>query len=161
MVKILLIALIAILAIAASVGGTVGVTEYLHHASPTVAAGEAPKPPPPTPKPLYFATLTDVTVSIPPDTGAAATSYVDFSVQLSTYDQSALVTFEELQPIIKAAVITLLMNETSQSLQDPQTRVDLTKGCLHIANEVLDRNASYSPADPFGSAYITNLVVQD
>jgi flagellar basal body-associated protein FliL len=159
MLKILLIVLIAILAVAASVGGTLGVTEYLHHPNPTVASGQPPKPPPP--KPLYFATLSDVTVSIPPETGAAATSYVDFSVQLSTYDQNALVPFEELQPIIKSAVITLLMNETSQSLQDPQTRVDLTKGCLHIANEVLDRNASYSPVDPFGSAYITNLVVQD
>ena len=159
MVKILLIVLIAILGIAATIGGTLGVSEYLHHASPTVASGAAPKPP--APKPLFFATLTDVTVSIPPTTGAAATSYVNFSVQLATYDQAALVTFDELQPIIKAAVITLLMNETSQSLQDPQTRVDLTKSCLHIANEVLDRNASYNPADPFGSAYITNLVVQD
>jgi flagellar basal body-associated protein FliL len=159
MVKILLIVLIAILAIAATIGGTLGVTEYLHHASPTVASGVAPKPPPP--KPVYFATLTDVTVSIPPETGAPATSYLEFSVQFSSNDQNSLVTFEELQPIIKAAVITLLMNETSQSLQDPQTRVDLTKGCLHIANEVLDRNASYNPPNPFSSAYITNLVVQD
>ena len=159
MLKVLLIVLIVILAIAAGVGGTLGVTDYMHHADPTVASGHAPKAAPP--KPLYFANLTDVTVSIPPETGAAATSYVDFSIQISTYDQNALVPFEELQPIIKAAIITLLMNETSQSLQDPQTRVDLTKGCLHIANEVLDRNASFSPADPFGSAYITNLVVQD
>jgi flagellar basal body-associated protein FliL len=159
MVKILLIVLLAIIAIAASIGGTLGVSAYLHHATPTVASGEAPKPPPP--KPVYFATLTDVTVSIPPQTGAAATSYVNFSVQLSTNDQNALVPFEELQPIIKAAVITLLMNETSQSLQDPQARVDLTKGCLHIANDVVDRNASYSPPNRFGAAYITNLVVQD
>jgi len=159
MVKILLIVLIAILAVAATIGGTLGVSEYLHHANPTVASGAAPKPPPP--KPVYFATLTDVTVSIPPETGAAATSYLEFSVQFSSNDQNSLVTFEELQPIIKAAIITLLMNETSQSLQDPQTRVDLTKGCLHIANEVLDRNASYNPPNPFNSAYITNLVVQD
>ncbi len=158
MLKVLLVVLIVILAIAAGVGGTLGVTDYMHHPNATVASGQAPKP---LPRPVYFATLTDVTVSIPPQAGAAATSYVDFSVQLSTYDQNALVTFEELQPIIKAAVITLLMNETSQSLQDPQTRVDLTKSCLHIANDVLDRNASYSPSNPFGSAYITNLVVQD
>jgi flagellar basal body-associated protein FliL len=161
MLKILLVVLIVILAMAACIGGTLGVTEYLHHASATVASGQAPKPPPPAPKPLYFSTLTDITVSIPPQAGAAATSYVEFSVQLSTYDQAALVTFEDLQPIIKAAVITLLMNETSQSLQDPQTRVDLTKSCLHIANDVLARNASFSPPSPFGAAYITNLVVQD
>ena len=159
MLKALLIVLIVILAIAAGIGGTLGVTEYVHHVTATVASGDMPKAAPP--KPLFFATLSDVTVSIPPEAGSPATSYVEFSVQLSTYDQNALVTFEELQPIIKSAVITLLMNETSQSLQDPQTRVDLTKGCLHIANDVLDRNASYTPANPFGSAYITNLVVQD
>ena len=159
MLKALLVVLIVILAIAAGIGGTLGVTDYMHHANATVASNAAPKPP--APKPLYFATLTDVTVSIPPQVGAAATSYVEFSVQLSTFDQNALVTFEELQPIIRAAVITLLMNETSATLQDPQTRVDLTKGCLHIANDVLDRNASYNPPNPFGSAYITNLVVQD
>jgi flagellar basal body-associated protein FliL len=158
MVKILLAVLIVVLALAAGIGGTLGVTEFMHHPAPTVASGQAPKPPP---KPVYFATLTDVTVSIPPAAGDASTSYVNFSVQLSTFDQNALVTFEELQPIIKAAVITLLMNETSQTLQDPQTRVDLTKGCLHIANDVLNRNASYSPANPFVAAYITNLVVQD
>jgi flagellar basal body-associated protein FliL len=159
MVKVLLIVLIAMVAIAASIGGTLVVSGSMHHAASTVASGQAPKPPPP--KPVYFATLTDITVSIPPQTGAAATSYVNFSVQLSTYDQNALVPFEELQPIIKAAIITLLMNETSQSLQDPQARVDLTKDCLHIANDVVDRNASYSPVNPFSAAYITNLVVQD
>ena len=159
MLKILVIVLGAILVIALSIGGTIGVIAYLHHPAPNVASGQPPKPPPP--KPIYFANLSDVTVSIPPETGAAATSYVAFSVQLSTSDQNAMMTFEELQPIIKSAVITLLMNETSQSLQDPQTRVDLTKGCLHIANDVLARNASFTPSNPFSSAYITNLVVQN
>jgi flagellar basal body-associated protein FliL len=156
--KILLIVLLVVFAVAASVGGTFGAMEYMHHAAIPAASADSPKP---VAKALYFATLSDITVSIPPENGTAATSYVEFSVQLSTYDQNALVTFEELQPIIKSAVITLLMNETSQSLQDPATRVDLTKGCLHIANDVLSRNASYSPANPFTAAYITNLVVQD
>jgi flagellar basal body-associated protein FliL len=158
MMKTVLLVLLVLFAVAASIGGTFGAMEYMHHMGPTMAAND---PPPKPPKLLYFATLSDITVSIPPENGTAATSYVEFSVQLSTYDQNALVTFEELQPIIKSAVITLLMNETSQSLQDPQTRVDLSKGCLHIANDVLTRNASYNPPNPFTAAYITNLVVQD
>jgi flagellar basal body-associated protein FliL len=158
MLKTLLAVLLILFAVAASVGGTVGAMQYLHHAGPLLAASDVVKLPA---KPLYFATLSDITVSIPPESDSAATSYLEFSVQLSTYDQNALVTFEELQPIIKSDVITLLMNETSQSLQDPQTRVDLTKGCLHIVNDVLSRNAGYSPPNPFISAYITNLVVQD
>ncbi|MBW4024770.1 MAG: flagellar basal body-associated FliL family protein [Proteobacteria bacterium] len=144
----------------AAVGGTVGIMTYLHHPSAAAATAAVPPKPKVAPSPL-FATLANVTVSIPPESGAAATSYVEFSVQLSTQDQTALVTFEELQPIIKAAIMTLLMNETSASLQDPQTRVDLTKGCLHIVNDVLNRNASDMPRSPFSAAYITNLVVQD
>jgi flagellar basal body-associated protein FliL len=158
MLKTLLVILLVFVAMAMSVGGTLGAMQYLHHAGNVTSSTEVMKP---KPKAVYFATLSDITVSIPPESGTAATSYVEFSVQLSTNDQSALVTFEELQPIIKSSVITLLMNETSQTLQDPQTRVDLAKGCLHIANDVLDRNASFTPSKPFTAAYITNLVVQD
>jgi flagellar basal body-associated protein FliL len=158
MLKALLIVLVALFAVIASVGGTLGAMQYLHHPDSVTPSADSVKPPT---KPIYFATLSDITVSIPPQSDTAATSYVEFSVQLSTYDQSALVYFEEMEPIIKSAVIALLMNETSQSLQDPQTRVDLSKGCLHIANDVLARNASYTPANPFTAAYITNLVVQD
>lgn len=120
MLKILLIAGAILLALVAGVGGTFGVMQMSHHGPAAVAMASpvAPLPPPkPVAKPLYFATLSDITVSIPPQAGAAATSYVDFSVQMSTYDEGALVVFEELQPIIKAAIITLLMNETSQTLQ--------------------------------------------
>jgi len=112
-------------------------------------------------KKIYFADLSDITVSVPPQPGAAATSYVSFSVKFSTEDQSALLAFAELQPIIKSAIITRLMNETTQSLQDQRNRVDLSKSCLTIVNTVMARDGSFSSPNPFNAAYITNLVTQD
>ncbi len=83
MLKILLIAGAILLALVVGVGGTLGVMQLTHH-QPAVAAVAVPvaplAPPKPVVKPLYFATLSDITVSIPPQAGAAASSYVDFSV---------------------------------------------------------------------------------
>jgi flagellar basal body-associated protein FliL len=127
------------------------------HPAPAQAAA-LPLPPP---KQIYFADLSDITVSIPPDSGEPATSYVEFGIQFSTYDQNALTTFDEMQPIIKSDIINLLMNETSRGLQDPQTRADLLKSCLDISNTVMAHSANYPPPPPFSAAYITDLVVQD
>jgi flagellar basal body-associated protein FliL len=150
---------VVVVAAGLGVGGTIGAQMFMpHHADTSLPA----KPPPPAPpKPVLFADVSDITVSIPPDTGQPATSYLQFAVQFSTTDPNALVVFAQLQPIIKADIINLLMNETSKGLQDPQTRADLMKSCLDISNEVLSQKANYTPATPFSSAYITNLVVQD
>jgi len=154
---ILKIAGTAAVAAGVGAGGMFGFLHFKPHpAGVTAAAVTVPA----APKTVYFADLSDVTVSIPPDTGEPATSYLEFGIQFSTTDQNALTAFDELQPIIKSDIINLLMNETSHSLQDPQTRADLIKSCLDISNNVLARNANYTPA-PFGAAYITNLVVQD
>ena len=105
--------------------------------------------------------LDNVVVSIPADAGDPATSYVQFGIQFATTEPNAVTEFTSLQPIIKADVINLMMNETQKTLQDPAARVALTKSCLGISNSVLSASANYTPANPFTAAYITNLVVQD
>jgi flagellar basal body-associated protein FliL len=148
----------AIVAAGIGAGATFGVLQVTGHKATAAAIA---KPAAAPPKPVYFADLSDITVSIAPDTGQPATSYLEFGIQFATGDQNALTTFDELQPIIKSDIINLLMNETSHALQDPQTRADLIKSCLDISNNVLARNANYAPPPPFSAAYITNLVVQD
>jgi len=156
--KILAIAGGLLLSVGLGVGGTLAGTALLtkHSGATQVAAKQ-----PPAPKPIYFATLPDLVVSIAPAQGQAATSFVQFGVQFSTYDQNALAVFDQLQPIIKADIISLLMNETGTDLQDPRTRIDLAKSCLDLSNTILSNKAGYTPAAPFNAAYITNLVVQD
>jgi flagellar basal body-associated protein FliL len=86
---------------------------------------------------------------------------VQLGIQFATYDQNSLTTFDELQPIIKADIINLMLNETSAGLQTPQVRADIVKNCQNIANSVMSQSANYTPANPFYAAYITNLVIQD
>jgi flagellar basal body-associated protein FliL len=156
--SILAMAGVTLVAAAAGVGGTMGVQQWLAHASGATATAASAKPAPP--KPIYFADLSDVVVSLPPQAGEPATSFVQFDMQFSTYDQSALASFSTVQPIVKAQIINLLMGETGDALQDPNVRTTLIQNCLDAANNILKKNTGAATA-PFNAAYITSLVVQD
>jgi flagellar basal body-associated protein FliL len=154
--KIIIIAAAALVVLGAAGGGAAYFMGVFSHP----AGKAAPKPPPP-PKPILFAALTDVVVSVPPDTGEPPSTFVQFAIQFSTTDPAAIEKFTELQPIVKSQIISLLMNETGKTLQDPAIRATLTKGCLDISNNVLTHTGEYKPGKPFDAAYITNLVVQN
>jgi flagellar basal body-associated protein FliL len=156
MKKIILIAAGAVVLLGGGIGGTVAFLTMGHH------AGGPAKAAPPPPKPIYFAQLGDVVVSVPADgSDGAATTYVQITLQFSTFDQNAVTTFTNLQPIIKAQIINLLMAQTAKALVDPNTHAALAKDCLDISNQVLDASANYTPPNPFTAAYITNLVEQN
>lgn len=157
MKKIILIAAGAVVLLGGGIGGTVAFLTMGHHASSPAKAA-----PPPKPKPIYFAQLGDVVVSVPADdSDGAATTYVQITLQFSTFDQNAVTTFTNLQPIIKAQIINLLMAQTAKALIDPSTHAALAKHCLDISNQVLNASANYTPPNPFTAAYITNLVEQN
>lgn len=155
MKKIILIAAAAAVVLAGAIGGTVAFMTLRHH------NGAASPAAPPPPKPIYFAQLNDLVVSVPADTNDSTTSYIEITLQFSTFDQNAVATFTNLQPIIKAQIINLLMTQTAKSLTDPSTHDTLSKNCLDIANKVLNTSANYNPPNPFTAAYITNLVEQN
>lgn len=155
MKKIILIAAGAVVLLAGGIGGTVAFLTLGHHNNTTKSSE------PPPPMPIYFAQLNDVVVSVPADTNDLTTSYIQITLQFSTFDQNAVTTFTNLQPIITAQVINLLMSQTAKSLTDPGTHDALSKHCLDIANKVLNTTASYNPPNPFTATYITNLVEQN
>jgi len=113
------------------------------------------------PKPINFAEIAGILVNVPADTGDPAASMVQLDIQFATTDPNAVNEFNQLQPIIKSDLITLLMSQTVKTLQDPTARATLTQSATGIVNNVLTQSASYTPANPFTAAYITNLVVQD
>jgi len=154
--KLMITGAVAVLALGGVIGGALYALGILPH-----RADIASKPAPTPPKPILFAELSDVVVSVPDDAGDPPSALVQFAVQFSTTDPNALASFSALQPIIKSDIISLLMGETGKSLEDPVTRAALAKNCLDISNNVLTRSADYTPANPFSAAYITNLVVQD
>ena len=154
---ILAITGVAVVSIGAGVGGTLAAMDlWANHGKAAAAA-----PPPLVPKPLFFADLSDVVVSLPPEANEPATSYVSFGIEFATTDDKAVAAFGTYQPIIKAGIISLLMAETGDALQQPQVRAELIQNCLAVANGVLKSNEAAGKIPPFGNAYITNLVIQD
>lgn len=157
--KKLLIVAAGIILLAGAAGGTLFALGILPPHAKHDKHAKAHTPPPP--KPLLFASLSDIVVSIPPDSGQPASAFVQFGVQFATQNDKAVTDFTALQPIIKAQIISLLMTQTGKSLADPATRGMLVKNCVGIANTVLTHNAGYTGNGPFSAAYITNLVVQN
>jgi len=144
--------------IALGAGGTLAAIHLLPHAAAaTMAAAPAAAPA----RPIFFSDLPGIVVSLPPQPGAPPTSYVDIDMQFATYDAKALADFSTVQPIIKAEIISLLMNQTSGTLQDATVRGQVITNCLQIANMVLKQNGMANATQPFTAAYITNLVIQD
>jgi flagellar FliL protein len=158
MKKIILIAVAAVVLLG---GGGAGVFVYLSmQQKPSTAAAAKPAKPVP-PKPIFFAQLGDIVVTVPADSSDPTASFVQITLQLGSFDPNAVADFDNLQPIIKAQVITLLMSQTAKQLMDTSTHPALTKSVLDIANHVLDTSANYTPPNPFTAAYITNLVEQN
>lgn len=155
MKKIILIAIAAVVLLGGGIGGTFA---YL---SMHRAAVQAARHKPPAPKPIYFAQLSDLVITVPADTGDSTSAFVQITIQFSSFDQNAVTVFGTLQPIIKSQVIEMLMSKTAKSIMDPTTHDDLSKACLTIANQVLNKAANYTPPNPFTAAYITNLVEQN
>jgi flagellar basal body-associated protein FliL len=144
--------------VALGAGGTLAAIHLLPHAA---AATLAPSPAVVKAQPIFFSDQPGIVVSVPPAPGAPPTSYVDIDMQFATYDAKALNDFTTLTPIIKAEIISLLMNQTSGTLQDAAVRAQVIASCLQIANNVLKQNGMANATPPFTAAYITNLVIQD
>ncbi|HEY1858056.1 flagellar basal body-associated FliL family protein [Acidocella sp.] len=152
---------IVVVAIAIGAGAMFGAMRFLPMNRAAHAQSTATTADPAHPKAIFFADLSGIVVSVPPQAGAPATSYVQIGMQFATYDERAVASFTTFQPIIKSAVINLLMSETSAALQDPTTRAALIQNCLDAANSVLAKDAGDRTDKPFTAAYITDFVVQD
>ena|ERR1700757_4607538 len=152
MKKMILIAVIAVVLLGGGIGGTM-VFLSMHRAP----AKHLPLPP----KPIVFAQLNNLVITVPADTGDSTSTYVQITLQFATIDPNAVTSFNNLQPIITSQVIALLMARTAKSLMDPSTHDTLSKACLGIANAVLNKAAGYTPPNPFTAAYITNIVEQN
>src|ERR1700761_7941786 len=93
---------VIVLAIAIGAGATFGVMHFLQTGGAAHAHDAANTKDDAHPKPIYFADLPSVVVSLPPQAGAPATSYVQIGMQFATHDKQALESFNTLQPIIKS-----------------------------------------------------------
>ena len=112
-------------------------------------------------KPLVFAAIPDIVVSVAADASDPTTSFVQLTLQFATTDPDAVTAFTAVQPIIKSQIISLLMSETVKTLGDPATRATLVQNCLKISNNAVNTSGNFTPKAPFTAAYITSFVVQN
>ncbi len=157
MKKLLPLVIVGLVCLILGIGGTLVFVKLTGGSDIALAGAQVRTSPKPAPKKLFFATLTDMTVSIAPQAGVQASSFVNFS----THNHAAVVTFSEIEPIIKAALITRVMNETTDSLQYQKARAELTQGFLTIVNNLMQQDGGSAESTPFTAAYITNLLTQD
>lgn len=114
------------------------------------------------PKPILFAELTNFVVSVPKsESDLSDQVYVQMSIQFATTDPKALASFSAVLPIVQSRLLTMLMQQKADQIMNPKNHDALTKSLLSVVNQVLDKNAGFTPADPFSAAYITNIVEQD
>lgn len=123
------------------------------------------------PKPLFFAKITNLVVSVQSGAGSPSASgedqsssnqvFVEISIQFSTNNTKAIDSFNALEPIIQAEIVDFLMKKTATQIMNPNTYNILCSNFLAIANNVLDKNQNFYPKNPFIGAYITNIVQQD
>lgn len=170
--KKIIIALVALLVLLGAGGG--GAYFYfvkMKHPEKKVAVVVPPKP-------IIFAQMNNLVVSVPTTAPTAANSasnssdstdaggssnqaFIQLSIQFATTDPKAIDGFNALLPIIQAEIVNLLMKQTATQLMDPNTHNKLSLSLLAIANGVLNKNQSFNPPNPFTAAYITNIVQQD
>lgn len=168
MKKIIIAAVAAIILIGAAGGGAYFYFFKLKHHGDGKTAAVSAQPP----KPLLFAQLTNLVVSVPqtasaPGAGDASEAsppnqvFIQLSVQFATTDPKAVASFNALLPIIQADMVSLLMKHTATDLMNPDTHRQLSADFLAIANGVLAQNQYFKPQNPFKAAYITSIVQQD
>lgn len=157
MKKIIIVAVAAIVLLCAAGGGAYFYFFKMKHHPEHKAAVLPP------PKPILFAQIDGLVVSVPSGGGDASTGqvFIQLSVQFATTDPKAIDSFNALQPIIQSEMVNLLMKQTAAQLMNPDTHNQLSLELLAIANSVLAQNQYFKPANPFTAAYITNIVQQD
>jgi flagellar basal body-associated protein FliL len=138
-------------------GGGGGYAYYTLSYRPGIQA----KPVAVLPKPLVFASIPDIVVSVAADNTDPTTSFVQLTLQFATTNPDALNSFAAVQPIIKSQIISLLMSETVKSLSDPAIRATLVQNCLKISNTAVNISGNFTPKAPFTTGYITSFVVQN
>lgn len=153
MKKIIIILVAVLLVLGAAGGGAYFYFFKMKHHAKTVTA--------PPPKPIIFAQLNNLVVSVPANSSTPPNQvFIQLSVQFATVDPKAVASFTDLLPIIQSEIVSLLMKKTAAQLMDPSTHNQLSLDLLGIANGVLNKQQDFKPKNPFSAAYITNIVQQ-
>jgi flagellar basal body-associated protein FliL len=125
-----------------------------------VAAVGAVKPAPQPHGMLHFAELDKFVVSLA-NGGDSGPSYAQVNLSFSSYDTQALKAFDEMRPMIKAAVISSIMaNADKVATGSSAARKVIIADALAAANAIVTQQDPKIGSQPFVGAFLTDFVLQ-
>jgi flagellar basal body-associated protein FliL len=109
---------------------------------------------------LHFAALDKFVVTLP-GAGGDAPSYAQVGLSFSSYDQTALKAFDDVRPMIKAAVIATIMAHAGKVVTgSPGARQMIIAEALAAANSIVAQQDPKVGPQPFVGAFLTDFLLQ-
>ena len=162
MTKTLLIIVGGLLGIA-MLGGD-GMAAWLlltrHDGAQRLAAADPTTPPVKSHGPIHFADLDKLVVSLA-NVGDSGPSYAQVGLSFSSYDERALKAFDDVRPMIKAAVISSIMAHADKvATGSAAARQVIIADALGAANTIVAQQDPKVGSRPFVGAFLTDFVLQ-
>ena len=162
MIKVLLIVVGGLLGIGMLAGD--GLAAWLLLTRPdTLPQLTAAKPATTPPKPVgspHFAELDKFVVSLA-TTGDSGPTYAQVNLSFSSYNEQALKIFDDVRPMIKAAVISSIMAHADKvATGSADARAVIIADALAAANSIVTQEDPKIGSRPFDGAFLTDFVLQ-
>jgi flagellar basal body-associated protein FliL len=128
----------------------------VQHTVATKPAGPEAKPP----GPLHFAELDKFVVSLATNAESGAT-YAQVNLSFSSYNEQAVKTFDDVRPMIKAAVVSSIMAHSDKvATGSSDAREIIIADALAAANSIVVQQDPKIGPKPFVGAFLTDFVLQ-
>jgi flagellar basal body-associated protein FliL len=110
--------------------------------------------------PLHFAELDKFVVSLA-ITGETGPTYVQLNLSFSSYNEDATKTFDDVRPMIKAAVVSSIMAHADKvATGSSDARETIIADALAAANSIVVQQDPKMGPKPFVGAFLTDFVLQ-
>lgn len=114
----------------------------------------------PAPKPIFLAAMPKFVAVLQTD-GEGDNTYAEIGLTFSSHDSKAVEKFKSVQPIIKAAIISGVMEQGRElSTGDGAARAKMTDQALVAVNAVLAKTDPALGKRAFDNAYLTEFLLQ-
>lgn len=125
-----------------------------------VAAAKPASPETKPAGPLHFAELDKFVVSLATNSEAGAT-YAQVNLSFSSYNEQAVKTFDDVRPMIKAAVVSSIMAHADKvATGSSEAREIIIADALAAANSIVTQQDPKIGPKPFAGAFLTDFVLQ-
>ena len=162
MMKILLIGVGLLLGIAMLAGDGLAAWLFLTRQDSVqhVAAAKPTGPEAKPPGPLHFAELDKFVVSLATNAESGAT-YAQVNLSFSSYNEQAVKAFDDVRPMIKAAVVSSIMAHSDKvATGSSDAREIIIADALAAANSIVVQQDPKIGPKPFVGAFLTDFVLQ-